>query len=115
MEGETYQLWLNYHYGLIQRELTKEEYSEIRACEFAMHFLIPDEYLLKECGGYNKLSNITLSCEDKFVKNLAERFKVPIDVMLIKIADLIKRNQESKKETKGWLKRKIDLSKKNLQ
>lgn len=102
---DPYKLWLDYHYGLIQRELTDKEYSDIRASEFAMHFLIPDEQLLKECGGYKQLLNINLSCEDKSIQQLAKKFEVPMDVMLIKIWNLKERKSEFEKNDKNIIKR----------
>ena len=55
MFKKDYVFWLMYHKGLINRELTDKEYSEIRASDFAMHLLIPTKTLLKRCKGYENL------------------------------------------------------------
>lgn len=96
MKDNDYKLWLDYHYGLINRQLTKEEESEIRACEFAMHFLIPTEMLLKECN-YDRLKKIVLSNDSKMINKLSTLFQVPTEVMIIKIRELIREKQEKDK------------------
>ncbi len=81
MEKSNYQFWLDYHSGLIKRKLSEDEYKEIVANEFAMHFLIPTKQLLKLCGGYKGLYSIDGARE----KELASLFEVPLEVMKIKI------------------------------
>lgn len=90
MKESDYQLWLYYHYGLLKRELTEEEYKEIRASEFAMHFLIPTKQLLKLCGGYKNLPNIDFVR----ISELAKLFKVSWEVMQIKIHTLMELSEE---------------------
>lgn len=90
MQECDYQLWLSYHYGLLKRELTEEEYKEIRASEFAMHFLIPTKQLLKLCGGYKNLPNIDYAR----ISELARLFEVSWEVMQIKIDSLMDLSEE---------------------
>lgn len=100
--------WLAYHRGEIQRDLTEKEFREIRASEFAMHLLIPTKELLKECGGYNNIKNIIILSDVSRIRELANRFKVPVEVMSIKISYILKeyeKKQERKKLGKQFRRR----------
>lgn len=85
MYKSDYQFWLAYHSGKINRRLTKKEYSEIRASDFAMHLLIPTDKLLEKCGGLDILKGIDINYNYRIIKNLARVFYVPEEVMAIKI------------------------------
>ena len=102
MKKSNYNLWLAYHYGNINRKLTKKEYCEIRACEFAMHLLIPTEAVLEICGGLDSLKNMNIYHNYPVIKKLAQKFCVPEDVMLFKLDYLIKEKnlEESKNNVK---------------
>lgn len=103
MKKDDYNFWLAYHTGKINRKLTEKEYSEIRACEFAMHLLIPTDRLLEMCGGLDNLKNMNIYHNYPVIKELAKAFDVSEDVMILKIDDLInsekieKKNKEYKK------------------
>lgn len=98
-----YDFWLDYHRGTINRELTKKEYSEIRASEFAMHLLIPTKTLLKVCGGYSNMKNIfyeSNSVNSPKIRKLANAFCVPKEVMAIKIACVLKQYETAQEHKK---------------
>lgn len=103
-----YDFWLDYHSGKINRNLTKEEYSEIRASDFAMHLLIPTEALLKECGGYTKLENIFESENYAEMRKLADKFHVPVKAMIIKISYVLEGVEIAKeKNHKGKIRKRV--------
>lgn len=108
MWEKDYKLWKDYHYGRIKRKLSQKEYSEIRANEFAMNLLIPTKLLLVVCGGYHNLESINLNSNDPVVRKLAESFKVPVDVMIVKIHSLITEKERKKSIAKKKILKRQD-------
>lgn len=94
-----YNLWVDYHQGKINRELTEDEKKEIRASDFAMHLLVPTDVLMNECGGYEGIKKIyyDYSVGNPYpVKKLAFLFEVEPILVLLKIKSVIKNYSEEK-------------------
>lgn len=106
-----YNFWLAYHYGKIHRKLTEKEYSEIRASEFAMHLLIPTGALLMECGGAENLANMNIFHNYPKIRELANKFKVPEDVMVIKISCILAEMEKEKNKKENNRKRVLKRDK----
>ncbi len=109
MNRNSFQLWVDYSLGKIQRKLTKKEQSEIDASTFAMHLLIPTNSLLRLCNGLQNME--ALSNCDFVIEALAEKFWVPKEVMFIKMKGLLQEKPELLPEEIGkgsFLKRKND-------
>lgn len=108
MQKVDLQLWYDYRLGHIHRTLTAQEFNEIRACEFAMHFLIPEKALLEKCGGFENLANL-LSVDDyeavcRLARALANEFVVDEKMMFIRLQELNQmyiEQQKQKKEKKN--------------
>lgn len=109
MRKKDYKLWVAYHHGKINRELTEKEYSEIRAFEFAMHLLIPTDKLLEVCGGFD---NLKYYRNYLMINRLANYFCVPKDVMLFKFDYLIEKGKVEK--NKVDVKKRIKKREKNI-
>ena len=104
MYKKDYNLWVRYHKGQINRELTEEEYKDIKASDFAMHFLVPTKALIQECGGLSAIENADFFNDYYKVFYLADIFCVPIKE--------IEKAKERKQNAK--LVRKIQLKKKEI-
>ena len=96
MKESFYSLWIDYHSGNINRALTEREYSEIRACDFSMHLLIPTKALLKMCGGLNKLKQMDIYHNNDVIRKMALAFRVPEEVMFFKMDYIIKQENNNK-------------------
>lgn len=83
-------LWVNYHLNR-KKYYTEKEMSEIEACEFAMHLLIPTKKLLQmvDLKEYYKDS---VTGKMITIKKLANTFKVPTIAVSIKLDELVQRN-----------------------
>ncbi len=88
-----YKLWVYYHSGAINRELTLEEQREIDAYDLAMHLLIPTKSLLRFLDSLDNFPLVYWG-ETEF---LATVFKVPLEVMEIRLKDL-KKNKKIYKD-----------------
>lgn len=91
MHKRDFNFWIRYHEGKIKRKLTKEEYSEIRASDFAMYLLIPEKALLNVCGGKENFAKIDTYYNYSLIKELANYFEVPAEVMLIRVSSMLKK------------------------
>lgn len=98
MHKRDYQLWIDYHSGDIHRELTRNEYSEIAACDFAMHLLIPTDSLLEICGGWENLEKMNFYHDHTIVERLSDIFLVPEEVVFFKLDYLIKMKRKEKQD-----------------
>ena len=101
-----YNFWLAWHYGQIDRKLTEKEESEIRASEFAMHFLIPTNALLEKCGGYDNLKNQNIYHNYPLIRKLANEFHVSEDIMLFKLDYIMKMGKAVEDKTKSKIYKK---------
>lgn len=83
-------LWVNYHQNR-KKYYTEKELSEIRACEFAMHLLIPTKSLLQmvDLKEYYKDS---VTGKMLTIQKLADTFNVPTIAVSIKLDELVERN-----------------------
>lgn len=94
MKNSDFELWLDYHKTNGINQYTIEQIKEIRACEFAMHLLIPTDALLKMFGGnFDFFYTLNLQEKNSLVKELAKRFKVEESIMCVKIDELIGLNR----------------------
>ena len=93
MKQSDYKLWLDYRYGEIDRALTEKEYQEILASDFAMHLLVPTKALLEKCGGIENLKNMKIWENFTLITKWAKEFCVSVDVVIIKIICLQKREE----------------------
>lgn len=93
--NKNYEKWIAWRLGEDVGNLTEEDKVRFRNNDFAMHFLVPTKYVLllvDEYGGLEKvLDNYYLQCK------LAEKFLVPIEVILCKLMYL--KNKEGEKKT----------------
>ena len=96
MTKDDYQLWENYHLGLIKRELSEEEQKEIDASEFAMHLLVPTEAISQIAEYFGGLEIVLHS--STLVQMLANKFVVPTNIIIFKIDYLIKEKMKEKAE-----------------
>lgn len=97
MTRNSFKIWFEYELG-IRKELTKEEKQEIEACKFAMHLLIPTESVnryIEKIGGLEEVKNDQLK-----IQYLAKIYGVPIEIMLLKINYLTKKDKKKKKHEK---------------
>lgn len=121
MWKSNYQLWLDYHAGKLNgKKLSDKELSEIRASEFAMHLLCPTEAILEAVGGYSRLHKIMKDFfrRDFMIVQLADRFQVQPEVMIIKVRDILSKgdpdkhsdnNKQDKKTNKKILKKEGNI------
>ena len=100
MYKKDFELWLDYHKNPGNREYTEEEMKEIRASDFAMDLLVPTDSFLEYCGGIEKLKRSDIITLNITINKAAEYFKVPTEVIAVKVKELQKEEQE-KKKTKG--------------
>ncbi len=115
MYKKDYNLWVRYHKGQINRELTEEEYKDIKASDFAMHFLVPTKALIQECGGLSAIENADFFNDYYKVFYLANIFCVPIEVIQIKLEYILKEIEKAKeRKQNAKLVRKIQLKKKEI-
>ena len=94
-----YNLWVDYHSGKINRDLTEDEKKEIRASDFAMHLLVPEKTLLNTCGGIEGIKKIyseSLSGNPYPLKRVANLFAVEPIVVLFKMEAVINCYKERK-------------------
>ena len=80
-------LWVEYHNNK-KRIYTKKEMSEIRACEFAMHLLVPTKNLLTMVD-IEEFKNDSITGQMLTIQKLAETFNVPYVVVSIKLEELV--------------------------
>ncbi len=100
MTRNDYRLWLAYHCGSIQGKLTARELEKFRAFDFALHILVPQNILLDKLGGYNKLQNLNIYHNYPLIKKLAKEFCVTEDLILIQLANILKKNHTKQKVLK---------------
>lgn len=68
----------------MEHSKTNDEIND-EANEFAMHLLVPTEFLKREL---EKLGSIDLA-DDTVITKLAKKFKVPITVMAIRLGQVL--------------------------
>lgn len=90
------ELWVEYHNNR-RSHYTKRELSEIRACEFAMHLLVPTNYLLRMID-IEDFYNDSLTNQMTAIDELSKTFGVPHVVITVKLDELIKKMLEIPKE-----------------
>ncbi len=100
MMRSDYQLWLEYHCGSIQRKLTERELKEIRAFDFALHLLVPQNVLLDKLGGYENLKNMHIYHNYPLIKKLAKEFNVNEELILVQLDNIFKKNDTKQKVLK---------------
>ncbi len=83
-------LWVNYHQNR-KKYYTEKEMSEIEACEFAMHLLIPTKKLLQMVD-LNEYYKDSVTGKMITIQKLADTFKVPTIAVSIKLDELVERN-----------------------
>lgn len=99
MYKEDFELWIDYHKTDGNKEYTKKQLEEIRACEFAMNLLVPIDSFLEYCGGIEKIRKADIITINIIINKAAEYFKVPTEVISVRVKEL-------QKEEKGKVKRK---------
>lgn len=102
MRATDYNLWIAYKEGKINIDsLNEKGISNIRACEFAMNLLLPDDILMEELKSQIENPNIL---SNYYLEELAIKYEVPTKVFQIKVRDLRKRLLTDKTKTKRLLK-----------
>lgn len=89
MTRKTYEMWLNYHKGLINlKDLSIEDKKEIRASEFAMDLLVPTPVITDLCIKHvGSLKNAQYN--QSFIRILSDYFEVEKEVIMCKIDSLV--------------------------
>lgn len=64
--------------------MSETDKEDMEATKFAMELLMPVELMKQEVG---KLRQHDI-CDDKWVKDLAKKFRVPFTMMAIRLGDL---------------------------
>lgn len=68
---------------------TPQSIEDIEANYFAMHLLMPTDFLLRDIGGGIDLS------DDRAVKRLADRYKVPVGLMAMRLQEIQTMEQQN--------------------
>ncbi len=82
MTRNSFKIWFEYELG-IRKELTKEEKQEVKACEFAMHLLVPTESInryIELMGGIDEVKNDIFK-----IDYLADLYKIPTIIIKLKL------------------------------
>lgn len=83
-------LWVEYHRNR-KSYYSEKEKSEIRACEFAMHLLIPTKNLLQMVD-LEDFYKDSLTGKMLTIQKIAEVFDVPEVAVSIKLEELVEKN-----------------------
>lgn len=103
MRATDYNLWIAYKEGKINIDsLNEKGISNIRACEFAMNLLLPDNILMDELK--SQIESPSILSNYYYLEQLAIKYEVPTKVFQIKVRDLRKRLLTDKTKTKRLLK-----------
>ena len=102
MTEDSYDFWVKWKLGLINRELTKKETADIKASEFAMHLLFPTPLAEALINKYGQ----TIFCNKIFMEMIAENLDIPYEVAVFKLQDTFKQ-KELKHEEKAKKKKHI--------